>query len=81
MGMPLQNTEQSSFAETEIVSSVGENLEDYELYLDLVDGDDTITTLQPEGSQTESSILGNGIQFESNEMISDLDIKGKSSNE
>ncbi|MBL6881478.1 MAG: hypothetical protein ISR08_00620 [Candidatus Poseidoniaceae archaeon] len=81
MGMPLQNTEQSLFSETETVSSVGENLEDYELYLDSVGGDDTITTLQPEGSQEESSILGNGIQFESDEMISDLNIKGKSNDQ
>ena len=81
MSIPLENGEQSSFDEPEIVSSVGENLEDYELYLDLIEGDDTITTLQPEGSQTEASVLGNGIQFESDEMISDLNIKGKSSDE
>ena len=81
MGIPLQNVEQSSFSENEIVSSVGENLEDYELYLDLIEGDNAITTLKPEGSQTESSILGNGIQFESDEMISDLEINGKSGNE
>ena len=81
MSIPLENGERSSFDEPEIVSSVGENLEDYELYLDLIEGDDTITTLQPEGSQTEASVLGNGIQFESDEMISDLNIKGKSSDE
>ena len=81
MSIPLENGEQSSFSEPEIVSSVGENLEDYELYLDLIDGDNTITTLQPEGSQKEASVLGNGIQFESDEMISDLNIKGKSSDE
>ena len=81
MGVPLDNVEQSTFSETEIVSSVGENLEDYELFLDLVDGDDTITTIQPEGNQIEDSLLGTGIQFESEEMISDLTIKGKSNDE
>ena len=81
MGVPLDNAEQSTFSETEIVSSVGENLEDYELFLDLVDGDDTITTIQPEGNQIEDSLLGTGIQFESEEMISDLTIKGKSNDE
>jgi uncharacterized membrane protein len=81
MGVPLDNAEQSTFSETEIVSSVGENLEDYELFLDLVDGDDAITTIQPEGNQIEDSLLGTGIQFESEEMISDLTVKGKSNDE
>ena len=81
MGVPLDNAEQSTFSETENVSSVGENLEDYELFLDSVDGDDTITTIQPEGNQIEDSLLGTGIQFESEEMISDLTIKGKSNDE
>mgnify|MGYP001343943751 FL=1 len=81
MGVPLDNAEQSTFSETEIVSSVGENLEDYELFLDSVDGDDAITTIQPEGNQIEASLLGTGIQFESEEMISDLTVKGKSNDE
>ena len=81
MGMPLQNTEQSLFSETETVSSVGGNLEDYELFLDSVEGDDAITTIQPEGSQKEASLLENGIRFESEEMISDLTVEGKSNNE
>ena len=81
MGMPLENKEQSLFSETETVSSVGGNLEDYELFLDSVEGDDAITTIQPEGSQKESSLLENGIRFESEEMISDLTVEGKSNNE
>ena len=81
MGFPLDNAEQSTFSETEIVSSVGENLEDYELFLDSVDGDDVITTIQPEGNQIEASLLGTGIQFESEEMISDLTVEGKSNDE
>ncbi|MDA8777600.1 hypothetical protein N9M84_00415 [Candidatus Poseidoniales archaeon] len=81
MGMPLQNIEPSSFSETETVSSVGGNLEDYELFLDSVEGNDAITTIQPEGSQKEASLLENGIRFESKEMISDLIVEGKSNNE
>ena len=81
MGMPLQNTEPSSFSETETVSSVGGDLEDYELFLDSVEGNDAITTIQPEGSQKEASLLENGIRFESEEMISDLIVEGKSNNE
>lgn len=81
MGVPLDNAEQSTFSETETVSSVGENLEDYRLYLDEIDGDDRITTIQPDGNQIEASLLGNGIQFESEEMISDLTVKGKSNDE
>ena len=81
MGVPLDNAEQSTFSETETVSSVGENLEDYRLYLDEIDGDDAITTIQPDGNQIEASLLGNGIQFESEEMISDLTVKGKSNDE
>lgn len=81
MGVPLDNAEQSTFSETETVSSVGENLEDYRLYLDEIEGDDAITTVQPDGNQIEASLLGNGIQFESEEMISDLTVKGKSNDE
>ena len=57
------------------------NLGGYELFLDSVEGDDAITTIQPEGSQEESSLLENGIRFESEEMISDLTVEGKSNNE
>ena len=45
MGVPLDNAEQSTFSETEIVSSVGENLEDYELFLDSVDGDEALSLI------------------------------------
>ncbi len=81
MGVPLDNTEQSTFSGTEIVSSVGENLEDYELFLDLVDNDDTLTTIQPEGNHGDASLLENGIRFDSEEMISDLTVQGKSNGE
>lgn len=81
MGFPLDNAEQSTFSETKIVSSVGENLEDYELFLDVIEGDDAITTITPEGNQIEASLFGTGIQFESEEMISDLTVEGKSNDE
>lgn len=52
----------------------------YDLYLDEMTseagGDGTITTEEPSGSHQEMSALG-GIQFRSNEMISDLAVYGR----
>jgi len=81
MGVPLDNTEQSTLSGNEIVSSVGENFEDYELFLDEADNDKTLTTIQPEGNHEDSSLLETGIRFESDEMISDLTVEGKSNDE
>lgn len=88
MGIPLENAEQSTFSETENVYSVGEELEDYELYLDFgqVDGADSddkniLTTLKPDSSDQEASLLGNGVQFETGELISDLNIQGTVGND
>ena len=78
MGIPLENAEKSTFSESEIVSSVGEDLEDYELYLDSIEDENVITTLQPGDNEESQSILGNGIEFQTGEMISDLNAKGKS---
>ena len=81
MGVPLDNTEQSTLSGNEIVSSVGENFEDYELFLDEADNDKTLTTIQPEGNHEDASLLETGIRFESDEMISDLTVEGKSNDE
>ena len=88
MGIPLENAEQSTFSETENVYSVGEELEDYELYLDFgqVDGADSddkniLTTLKPDSTDQEASLLGNGVQFETGELISDLNIQGTVGND
>lgn len=81
VSFPLENEEQSAFSEIEIVASSSENLEDYELYLDFgkVDGEEAkniITTLKPGDADREASLLGNGVQFVTGELISDLNIKG-----
>ena len=81
MGVPLDNTEQSTLSGNEIVSSVGENFEDYELFLDEADNDKTLTTIQPAGNHEDASLLETGIRFESDEMISDLTVEGKSNDE
>ena len=58
-------------------------LENYRLYLDAENnsagGDGHISTLEPDGSQEELSVLG-GIEFRSSELISDLTIYGEGSN-
>lgn len=79
VGVPLENAEKATVFQTENISLVGEDLEDYDLYLDYVDPDNVITTLQPGNNEETASLLGNGIEFESDEMISDLIVKGKSS--
>ena len=75
--VPLNNPVEMLQEENEIQSS-GASLEDYELYL----GDGTtLTTKEPEGSYEETSLLGSGVTFQTNELISDLNVQGKSSSE
>ena len=86
VSFPLENDEQSAFSENQIVASSSENLEDYELYLDFgkVGGEDEkniITTLKPGDADREASLLGNGVQFVTGELISDLNIKGTVGND
>ena len=64
--------------EGEKIQPVGGVLEDYELYFD--DGT-SLTTIEPSGSYEETSLLGSGVEFETEELISDLTIEGKSSSE
>ena len=64
--------------EEEKIQPVGGVLEDYELYFD--DGT-SLTTIEPSGSYEETSLLGSGVEFETEELISDLTIEGKSSSE
>jgi hypothetical protein len=68
-----------------VVSPVGSDCntcQSYNLYLDEMTsetgGDGSITTEEPSGSQQDMSALG-GIQFRSNEMISDLLVYGRGS--
>ena len=60
------------------IQSVGAALEDYELYFD---GGSSLTTKEPSGSRNESSLLESGVTFDTEELISDLTVHGKSGNE
>ena len=75
--LPLNNPAELLEEETN-VQPVGGVLEDYELYLD---GDTSLTTVEPSGSYDEPSLLGSGVVFDTDELISDLTIEGKSSDQ
>lgn len=75
--VPLNNPVEMLQEEGKI-QPVGGVLEDYELYFD--DGT-SLTTIEPSGSYEETSLLGSGVVFETEELISDLTIEGKSSSE
>ncbi len=75
--VPLNNPVEM-LQEEEKIQPVGGVLEDYELYFD--DGT-SLTTIEPSGSYEETSLLGSGVEFETEELISDLTIEGKSSSE
>ena len=80
--VPLQQPASSALGEeSEVFSTVG-SLEDYDLFLGK-DSDDSgndldLTTIEPEGSDVEQSILNSGISFYTNELLSDLTIYGES---
>ena len=80
--IPLQQPASSALEEeSEVFSTVG-SLEDYDLFLGK-DSDDSgndldLTTIEPEGSDVEQSILNSGISFYTNELLSDLTIYGES---
>ena len=75
--VPLNNPIEM-LQEEDKIQPVGGVLEDYELYFD--DGT-SLTTIEPSGSYEETSLLGSGVEFETEELISDLTIEGKSSSE
>ena len=75
--LPLNNPAEILEEETN-VQPVGGVLEDYELYLD---GDTSLTTVEPSGGYDETSLLGSGVVFDTDELISDLTIEGKSSDQ
>ena len=75
--VPLNNPIEM-LQEEKKIQPVGGVLEDYELYFD--DGT-SLTTIEPSGSYEETSLLGSGVEFETEELISDLTIEGKSSSE
>ena len=79
MGIPLENAEKATLSETENVSSVIEDFEDYDLYLDKKSENNIITTVEPGSNEETVSLFGDGITFYTSEMISDLNAKGKTS--
>lgn len=81
----IVSREENTLAEEPTVSSAGgdcSSCQSYDLYLDEMTsesgGDGSITTEEPSGSHQEESALG-GITFQSNEMISDLQVYGRGS--
>ena len=82
--VPLENPEEDILTDVFSPFQTSGDLEDYELYLDK-DRDDEgssldFTTIEPDGSFIEESILGGGLDFYTNELLSDLTIYGKSGN-
>lgn len=75
--VPLNNPVEL-LSEDQEIRSVGGLLEDYELFFD---DDPSLTTIEPTGSYDETSLLGSGAVFQTEELISDLTIEGKSSSE
>jgi len=73
--------EVESLEESPIVKQIPANLETYNLFLGEASdsgGDGSITTMEPEGNQEESSILS-GVDFRSVDLISDLTVYGQGS--
>jgi len=73
----------SPLEETKNKSQVPANLQSYNLFLDEPGdsgGDGMITTIEPEGSHEEASILS-GVEFRSDDLISDLQIFGQGSSD
>ena len=68
--VPLNNPVEMLSDATEI-QPVGAALEDYELYLG---SGTTLTTEEPSGAYDETSLLGSGVTFQTNELISDLNV-------
>ena len=75
--VPLNNPVEL-LSEYQEIRPVGGLLEDYELFFD---DDPSLTTIEPTGSYDETSLLGSGAVFQTDELISDLTIEGKSSSE
>ena len=77
--LPIADFE--ALEEEVIVKQAPANLETYNLYLGEesgTGGDGSITTIEPEGSQLEASALS-GVDFHSDDLISDLTVYGQGS--
>jgi hypothetical protein len=78
-GLPAMEYE--TLADDPVEKEVPANLQNYNLYLDEESGsggDGSISTMEPEGSQKEASILS-GVEFRSDDLISDITIYGEGS--
>ena len=73
--LPLQNPVPTVLEEQVSPMSSAGNFVDYELYMA---AGGTFTTIEPQGNGQEGSLLGEGLSFQSNELLSDLTIKGES---
>lgn len=80
--IPVSDVEQELADQSSVMPSGSDcsSCQSYDLYLDEstteTGGDGAITTEEPSGTHQEASALG-GIQFRSNEMISDLAVYGR----
>jgi uncharacterized membrane protein len=78
-GLPVVEFE--TLAEESVSKEVPANLQNYNLYLDKEGdsgGDGAITTTEPDGSPEEASVLS-GVEFRSDDLISDITIYGEGS--
>tara|TARA_B100001741_G_scaffold30660_1_gene21917 strand:- start:14168 stop:17041 length:2874 start_codon:yes stop_codon:yes gene_type:complete len=73
--IPLQNPVPTVLEEQVDPMSSSGSFVDYELYMV---ADNKLTTKEPQGSGQEVSLLGTGVSFQTNELLSDLTIKGES---
>ena len=76
--MPLENPVPVELEETIQPMSSSGGFVDYELFLDETNSNRVLTTIEPSGSDKTVSILGGGLSFQTNELLSDLTVKGKS---
>ena len=76
--MPLENPMPVELEETIQPMSSSGGFVDYELFLDETNSNRVLTTIEPSGSDKTVSILGGGLSFQTNELLSDLTVKGKS---
>ena len=78
-GLPVVEFE--TLDEEPVSKEVPANLQNYNLYLDEEGesgGDGAISTMEPEGSHKEASVLS-GVEFRSDDLISDITIYGEGS--
>jgi len=80
--VPIENPAPIELEENIQPMSSSGSFVDYELFLDQKTANnqdsDYLTTIEPAGSEVVRSVLGSGLVFPTNELLSDLTVKGKS---